>query len=278
MKPIKWNKAEREMLCSQLRDGVPIERVKIPRRKREGIRRQALKLCLIEKTRHRAPTKEDLLLLQFLREQGFNAKEIAEMGVLHTPRRTANAIQKYFSHMGLVDPIRSTATKNRKVWQNGELQRFEQFLVQNSKKIPPRQIAKKFGVAMTTVDQHQRKLGVKSTFAETMATPFMKRHVRKFLQERSKKVILRFEEHIAQREKLLEELAEILRSKKASRPEDRRCKKCGKIWLKHRKFFFHAEVKMPKRSVWYFTRICVICEARNRHKKRMPRYRRKYAI
>ncbi|MDP3882600.1 MAG: hypothetical protein Q8Q48_00905 [Candidatus Staskawiczbacteria bacterium] len=277
MKPIKWKRHEKELLRDQLLDGI-VKQARVPGRSYEAIRKQALKMQLIERERHPPLNERQIALVCSLKAQGLYAKQISELDILGTPSRTASAIQKVLSRLGLVNKNKSLATKNRKTWKNGELERFEQFLKRNSKKLPPRQIAERFGVSRTTVDHHQRKLGVKPTWAETMATPFIKKRMRQFFRERSKKKILNFKRHIAEREKKLEALAKKIRGKGALCPEDRQCKRCKKIWLKHRKFFFHAEVKKTGYSFWYFTRICVICEALARYEKRMRLYRKKYSV
>ena len=260
-----------------LRLDLSVGQVRIPGRTYEGIRRQALKLCLIEKIRHPPLGESQIALLCELRKQGLSATQISNFDLLGFPHRTADAIQKHLSRLGLVNQNRSLAAKHRKIWSNGELERFDNFLRENSKKMPPRQIAEIFGATRSTVDKRQRELGVKPSSKQVLAMPFVKERIKDFLCQRSKKIILGFGKRLAQREKELEALAEKLRSNGAP-PADRQCKKCGKVWLRHRKFFFHCKGKTAGYSLWYFARICVLCEAQIRHERRMPRYRREYAI
>ena len=256
---INWTKDEKQLLWEQLiQKKLPLKNVTVTGRKTSGIRLQALKLCLIEKQWYPALTSEQKEKLSELRQQGFTAKRISDLDLLGLPHRTTNNIQDNMSMLGLVGENRSLATKNRKRWNCGEKQEFNDFLLQNSLKFTPRQIAKKFGVKKDTVTARQRFLGITTRLAEKTRT--------------------QFEKYIAEREKQLEALAQRLREQKRIMPlEYRRCKECGKIWPRHKKFFFHSTHKASCGTSWNFYLVCVICTSKKRHKKRAEICQQRYS-
>lgn len=273
-----WKPEEIELIKKQLQQGVAIENVMIPGRKAEYIWRQARKNGLVERQRHRAMTDEQKAELRELKEQGFSARKIADVDIMGLPHRTANAIQKIFGKIGMVNENRSLAAKNKKRWLDGEKQMFDIFLHRHSMELAPQQIAERFGVKKATVLSRQVFLGVKTSLAETLAIPYVRRKIERSSQERSRRILLDFERHTAEREKQLEALAQKLRrQKRIVRLDDRQCKKCGLVWLKHKKFFFHATYKTNSGTSWHFSRTCVICAAKYRHKKKVAKYEKKYS-
>lgn len=275
MKPRKWKEAEKEMLKDRLlKDGLTIEQVEIPGRKPEGIRRQAVKLFLIERERHPPLTEEQLLLLYGFKAQGLCAKQISDEDLLGPPHRTPTAIQKNLSALGLVNKNRALAAFNRKIWYNGEKEAFAKFLVEKFRKLSTREMADKFGVSKSTVDRWQRKLGVKPSPSEAMAIPSTKEHLKKCIWERDRKKVLAFEKNLALRRKKLLAVAIALRKKRFVPPlEERKCINCGTVWPKRKKFFYYTEILHHR----YFMRSCVLCEAKRRHQKRLPMYQQRYA-
>lgn len=205
-----------------------------------------------------ALTSEQEERLRELRQQGFTAKKISDLDLLGLPHRTTNNIQDNMSRLGLVGENRSLAARSRKRFSCGEKQGFDDFLLQNSLKFTPRQIAKKFGVKKDTVTARQRFLGITARLAENLKIPF--------------------EKYIAEREKQLEALVQKLRKqKRIAPPEDRRCKNCGKVWPRHKKFFFHSTHKASCGTSWNFYLVCVVCTAKQRHQKRVEKYQQKYS-
>ncbi|MEK7562741.1 MAG: hypothetical protein AAB509_03625 [Patescibacteria group bacterium] len=205
-------------------------------------------------------TNEQKEKLRELRQQGLTAKKISELDLLGPPHRPVDNIQDNMSRFGLVGKNRSLATKNRKHFSNGEKQEFNDFLRQNSLRFTPRQIAEKFGVKKDTVTARQRFLRIKARLAQNNPR-------------------ILFEKYIAEREKQLEVLAQKLREQKRILPlEDRRCKKCEKVWLRHKKFFFHTIHRTNCGTSWNFWLVCVICAAKQRHQKRVAQRQPKISV
>ncbi len=280
-----WKPEEIELIKKQQQAGVAIENVAVPNRTTEYIRRKARQKGLVEKQRHPPLSVEQREELRKLRLQGCSVPQISEFDLLGLPHRTANAIQKILGKIGMVNKNRSLAAKNRKRWLNGEKQKFDDFLRNNSKRLAPKQlapeqIAKRFGIVEATVTKRQRLLGVKTSLAETLAIPYVRKKAKKARREKARKMLLDFQRHIAKRKKQLEALAKKLRSqKRLVALEKRRCKKCGGVWLRHEKFFPHATYKnktMPCVS-WHFSRVCAICVAKERHQKKVAKYERRYS-
>lgn len=204
-------------------------------------------------------TNEQKEKLRKLRQQGLTAKKISDFDMLGLPHRTTNNIQINMRKLGLVGKNRSFATKSRKRFNCVERQKFDDFLLKNSLDFTPRQIAERFGVKKDTVTSRQRFLGIKAR-----------------LVQNSPKIP--FEKYIAEREKQLDSLAQELRQQKRIVPfEDRRCKRCGKVWLRHKKFFFHTIHKTNCGTSWNFWLVCVVCTSKERHQKKVAQYQRKHS-
>ena len=273
-----WKPEEIESIRTQLQAGIAIENVVIPDRKTEYIKRRARKKGLVPKQRHPALTEDQKRELSGWKNKGFSTREISDFDLLGLPHRTANAIQKILGKIGEVSENRSLAAKNKKRWCNGEKQTFDDFLRQSSLKLAPAQIAKMFDVVIETVTARQRFLGVKTSLAETLAIPYVKKKIEKSSRERSKKMLLNFEKYIAKKKEDLEALAERLRGQKRLVPwQEKRCGKCKKNWFKHKRFFVHATHKTRLGTSWYFLRDCVICAAKQRHQKKVAEYQQKYS-
>jgi len=276
---IKWKKFEKQLLLDKLaEEGLTLKDIVIPGRNPVCIRRQALKMKLVESIRHVALTAEQKAKLRELKSQGLSARQISDMDLLGLPHRTTTAIQKNLGALRLVDANRSRAAKNKKRWLNGQRQKFDVFLCRHSKRLAPQQIAERFGLKKGTVARRQRLLGVKTSLLQTLALSYTRKRTRESGRQIARKMLLGFEKHIARREENLHLLAERLRQRTLVVPiEDRCCQKCGTTWLKHRGFFFHATVKKSCGTVWYFTRTCTICVAKQRHQKKVAQYQKRYS-
>lgn len=213
-----------------------------------------------------------------LKAMRFSAREISEFDMLGLPHRTANAIEKYVAAQRLVNKNKSLAAKNRKHWINGEKQAFDNFLLENSKKLAPEEIAKRFGIKRSTVTVRQRFLKVKTSFAETIKLPYVKEKIRKAIQEKNRKTLLDFQKYITKKEEQLETLAQKLRRRNwLVELREKRCRTCGKTWPKIKRFFYHATHKASFGTSWYFWPDCVVCIAKQRHRKKVARYEKKYS-
>ncbi len=274
---IKWKKYETESLLQQFALGTPIEKVVILGRSPDRIRRKALKIGLIEKSLNPPLTAKEKTKLRKLRKQGFSVKTIAKNQLLGKPYRSQDSIQKLCGKLKLVQKNRSRAGQKKKIWKPGEMQIFIDFLKQYSATLSARKIAKKFDVKKITVTSWQKKLGLNPPLSVILAMLDVKEKRQKSLEKRSSKMLAEFEEHIQKREKYLEELVEKLRSQKRIIPlEEKICKKCQRIWLKHTVFFFHTTAKRKSGSSWYFYDTCKICVAKKRHEKNVAKHQIKY--
>lgn len=278
---IRWTKEEIQLLHQQLvQENLPLEKVIIPGRTANGIRRTALRRNWAEKQRHQALTEAQKARLRELKALNFSARKISEFDMLGLPHRTARAVEKYVSSQGLINKNKSAAAKNRKLWVNGEKQAFDNFLLENSKRLAPEQIAKMFGVKRSTVIVRQRFLKVKTSLAETIEIPHIREKIRKATQEKNLKTLLDFEKYVAEKEKKLEELAkEFLARKWLVKPQEKTCRICGKTWPKHKRFFFYRVYKGKERAFtsWYFWPDCVVCVAKQRHRQKVAKYEKKYS-
>jgi hypothetical protein len=249
----KWKKWEKEKLKQQLRQGINIKDVKIPGRNWNGIRRVAKRLKLIEPLINPHYTEEQKAKLRELKQTGCTAKQIAELNLLGLPHPTFNALQHACSRAGAVDPNRSRGRENRKIWKPGEKEDFRDFILKHSEDIPTKQIAMRFGVVEGTVRLWKRRL-----IPKPPALPF--------------------EEWILEREKELEKLLSKMRKKRwALEPQERQCKTCGRVWYKHRSFYFYEEIKTNGYTRRYFWRDCKICVAKKRRQKKIAQSEKIYS-
>ena len=275
---IKWKKSERDLLRSQLEAGVPWRNAVVSGKTSDDIRRHVRRYNLAPGERHPALTKDQEEKLRKLKAIKFSAREISEFDMLGLPHRTANAVQKILGNIGEVGKNRSLAGKNRKRWLNDEKEGFDIFLIRNSKRFAPRQIAERFGVVSETVTARQRFLRVRPSRAESREIPYFKKKTREANRVRSRKLLLAFKEYIVKKERQLEALAEKLRGQKLLvQLREKRCWSCGKTWPKHKRFFFHATYKTNFGTSWYFLRNCVVCAAKQRNQKKIARYEKKYS-
>lgn len=275
---IKWKKTERAVIRTQLEAGMHWKDAVVPGKTTDGIRRHVRRYNLAPKQRNPALTKAQKTKLRQLKAQGFSAREISDFDMLGFPHRTSSAVQKYVSALRLVNKNKSRARKNRKEWINGEKEAFDNFLRRRSKKLAPVEIAEIFGVVAETVTVRQKNLGVRPSRAESRAMPYFKKKTGEANRVRSRKMLLEFGKHVADKEKQLEELAQKLRRKKWLVPlREKRCPGCGKTWPKRREFFFHAVYKGISGTSWYFTRYCVVCIAKKKHRKKISIYEKRYS-
>lgn len=277
---IKWKKHEEYALYRKLvQERIPLDKVAILNRKFDGIRRKAIKMGLILRQRNPALTEAQKEKLRQLAEQGFSARQIAENGLLEQSLcRTANSIQKYLGKLGAVNKNRSEAAKSKKVWQDGEEERFISFLIKHSARFTAKQIAERFGVKRATVASRQRFLGIKRSFKQALAIPSVRARMKQVYREKAKKMLSAFESRIAAREEKLAELAEKIRLKRQNDPiEEKHCAKCASRWPIRKKFFYHTSFRISIGSSWRVSNICVICEAKRRHRKNAERYQKRYS-
>lgn len=272
------SKEEKKSLRAQLKAGVPWKNVVVPGRTSESIRRHARRYNLIPKQRHPPLTEAQKARLRELKALNFSAREISGFDMLGLPRCTASTVERHICKLGLTNKNRSRGRRARKVWLNGEKQAFDNFLRENSKKFSPEQIAKKFDVVVEIVTARQRFLRVKTSYAETLAMPYVRKKIEKSSQERSRRMLLAFEKYIAEKEIQLENLAQKLRQKKWIVPlQEKQCGTCGKTWPKNKKFFFHTTHRTNFGTSWYFYQNCKICVAKQQHQKKVARYEKKYS-
>ena len=203
---IKWKKSERDLLRSQLEAGVPWRNAVVSGKTSDDIRRHVRRYNLAPGERHPALTKDQEEKLRKRKAMKFSAREISEFDMLGLPHRTANAVQKILGNIGEVGKNRSLAGKNRKRWLNGEKEGFDIFLIRNSKRFAPRQIAERFGVVSETVTARQRFLRVRPSRAESREIPYFKKKTREANRVRSRKLLLAFKEYIVKKERQLEAL------------------------------------------------------------------------
>ena len=274
----RWTKTETEELKRQISLGINIYDVKITGRLWDGIRRKAKRVKLIAPLRNPPITDAQKEKLRELRKQGLTVWQISEFDMLGLPRRTVSAIQHAFSRMEFVDANRSKGARNRKCWLNGEKQAFDTFLRRNSLKLAPQQIAKRFGVVAETVTARQRQLRVRPSLTANRQISYFKKKIREANRVRSRKMLLNFEEYVAKKEKQLEALAEKLRGqKRLFELQEKHCKGCGKIWPRHKKFFFHATYKTSFGTSWHFVHDCKICASKQCHQEKVAKYEKKYS-
>lgn len=275
----KWSRFEKELLREQIQFArVPWRAAKIPGRKIDGIRRQALRLHLKEKERHPPLSKIQQEKLRALVLQRHTLRAISEFDMLGLPHRTVSSLQKHIGRLGLAGKNRSLAAKAKKIWLNGEKGRFLTFLKKNSKTLAPQEIAQIFVVKKCTVVANQRALGVKTSLSETLAIPYFKQRLTESMRKKSRKMLMDFNRHIKQRENELTRLAEAMRGQKRMVPLlEKRCKMCKKVWPRRRKFFFYSVHRGKHGSSWHFWARCVICAGKLRHGKKVADYEKKYS-
>ncbi len=267
----KWTKEEKEELRQQLALGIKLEDVLIPGRNHESIRNQAVsQLKLIPPIRNPGWSAEQEAKLKELRRQGVPARKIAALGMLGPPHRTLCAIRRRCSKLELGQKSRSEAAKNRKIWRKGEKEEFLTFLRLHSAELAPEEIAEKLAVKKSTVAKWQREFGVKLRLQETILLTHVREKLKKSYMEKGQKRFNEFEKRILKRkEELLALLSKMREKRWIVSPEEKRCRSCGQVWLKHRNFFFRAIVKMHGLTCWYFYPDCKICIARQRHEKKL---------
>ena len=274
---IKWKTQEKQMLQSQLANGTPLDKVQIPGRNYEGIRKQAKKLRLIPRLSSEPWTTEQKQKLIELRAQGVTPTEIANFNLLGSPQRTVIAVFKACSKLGLAHENRSQASRNRKVWKGNEKQIFIAFLRQHSKTLTPEQIAERFRLKKVTVSAWQRRLGVKLTFQEILALPYIKRKMQKVYQQKSQKMLAGFEAKMAKKRAAFKALAEKVRRANRALPlGEKCCATCGCSWPKHRNFFYYSVTRVGGLTCWNFFAHCKICTSIQRHNKNLEQHRQKY--
>lgn len=275
----KWSRFEKELLREQMQFArVPWRKAKIPGRKKDGIRRQALRLGLKEKERHPPLSEGQQAKLRDLVLGGYPLRTISEFDMLGLPHRTVSSLRKHIGRLGLAGKNRSLAAKAKKIWLNGEKGRFLAFLEENSTLLAPQEIAQIFKVKKCTVVANQKALRVKTPLAETLAIPYFKQKLAESRRQRSRIMLLDFDNHIKQREKELDQLAEKMRGQKRLVPLlEKRCKVCKKTWPKHKKFFFFSVHRTKHGSSWHFWARCAICTSKIRHRKKVAHYEKKYS-
>ena len=273
----KWKKAEKEELRRLLEGGTQLQDVEIPGRNYEGIRRQAGKLGLTPRLMGAAWTFRQELKLAELRAQGIPPKKIAELNLLGPPERTAVALYKACTRLGLAGENRSLASRNRKIWRQEEKQEFIAFLVQRSKTLASEQIAEKFGLKKGTVEAWQRRLGIKLKLQETLALPRIRNKMQEVYRRKSQKMLAEFEQGSAKKQEEFEVLSRAIRRKKRALPfEEKRCPACGRVWPRHKRFFYYSVTRVNGYTGWRFFSRCKICIDKQRHAKNVLRHQKKY--
>ncbi|KKP33006.1 MAG: hypothetical protein A2312_04525 [Candidatus Staskawiczbacteria bacterium RIFOXYB2_FULL_32_9] len=270
----KWTKKNLNRLESLLANGMPIENVRFRGRKKACIRRKARELGLIP-TRGFPPfTKAQQKKLRQLIADNCPPEQIAEFEMLgkETKPRTVHNIRKWMGRLRLVNKNRSRSARKRKILTKRESRTLNAFLREHSTEFSIQQIARKFGIKKGTVDAKQRKLGVKPPFSIVLKIPSTRRKYLAGMCKRSAKMLAEFDFNITQREQKLIKLYQAMIKTNDNRSvplEEKTCKVCQRSWLKHHKFFYHNEVKNNGYTTWHFSNVCVICEAKRRHNKRL---------
>ena len=127
---IRWKKDEKQSLLTKLvKEHLPLEQISLLGRTAYGIRRMAIKMRLVKKTRSPPWSRRQKSRLRKLHRQGFSTRHIAQSDLLGNPRRSANGIQRMLGKLILTNQNRSAALRTKKVWQNGEKEKFDYFLL-----------------------------------------------------------------------------------------------------------------------------------------------------
>lgn len=270
----KWTMQKLDLLKLLIAGGTPIEKIRFHGRKQESIRRKARELGLIPKREFPPLTKLQRKKLRELIADNCPPEQIAEFEMLgkEAKPRTVHNIRKWMGRLRLVNRNRSRSAKKRKNLTKRESKKLNAFLREHSTELSAKQIARKFGVKPGTVQARQRQLGIKPPFAVVMRIPSTRRKYLAGMRRKSIKMLAQFDVDIVQREQKLIKLHQSMMTTNGKRSvilEERTCKVCKRTWLKHHKFFYHNEVKHNGYTAWHFSNICVICEAKRRHNKRL---------
>jgi hypothetical protein len=275
----RWTPEELEKLKQWVLEGNDPGKLEIPGRNSRFFRKRAIENGWLKPLRKRRWTKEELAKLRWFHKQKMTAKQIEATGCFDP--LTASSVQKKLSRLGL---RKKKKHKKRKKWKPGEKTTFIAFTKLNSGILSTEQIAKKFDVSPKTVCNCQRNLRIKLLPAEILAVPYTQKKFQRARRKRAKRVLDNFEKYITERENELDALFEKMCQEQNGRTEPlekRQCRVCGKLWLKHRKFFYYVahganENSGSTRSSWYFRFTCKICAAKKAHQKRVEAYKKRY--
>lgn len=209
----KYSAREKKSFWRQVNSGKPVEKIRIRGRKRKHVWRKLRELGLTVKQKFHALTRGQRKELRRLVAQGYTAKQIAECHMLGDARHLTNAnyIQKWMGRLRLVNKNRSRAAKKRRIFKPAESRGLNRFIILHSSELSAREIAKKYGIKHETVSSRQRQLGVKPSLPEAMELPTTKRRYKAGMRRRSKRMLAKFPEHIANFENELYAFAEKIR-------------------------------------------------------------------
>jgi hypothetical protein len=270
---IKYSKIEKLSFDKQVAQG-KTEQIRIRSRTHANIMRRLKNRGLIPKRGFPPLKKAQRKKLRQLISDNCSPEQIAEFEMLgkEAKPRTVHNIRKWMGRLRLVNKNRSRSARRRKILNKREKKSFDNFLRKHSTELSAQQIARKFGVKPGTVQARQRQLGVKPPFSVVMRIPSVRRKYLAGMRKRSAKMFTEFDLNIAKREEELIRLQQAMMAtngKQSVAHEERTCKVCKRTWFKHNKFFYHNEVRHKGYTTWHFSNICVICEAKRRHNKRL---------
>lgn len=267
-----WGDQERSLIYQMNVLGLSVEEVVIPGKSKHAIRTKARRLLLIPSCSPRYEwTRREKILLKKLKKAGYTVLQIFESGVLAS--RSLNAIRKQWERKKLSDPKRRRASRNKKVWKGDELDTFKAFLLENSEKLTPQQIAKKWKVSRACVSRWQNFLGVKLTWHQVMASSYSRRKQKKGRASAREKLAKINSEKLLNTIAQFDLDAELLMREYPHRPT-RVCASCNKKRPLAKKFFHYSQKKgrnkkFPTMTSRVYMRKCRICVNQERRDKKV---------
>jgi hypothetical protein len=272
----KWTAKEKEALSTALTDPTLHPRkILISGRSPCAIERMARKLGLRKYLTALPWSPQECALLRRLHKVGLTTTQIHALDAFN---RNKNAIEKKRSRLRLIrSRRRSKAAKHRKMWQNGELERFKTFLKKNSKIMATEEMAILFNVSIPTVRKHQRQLDVNLPWQEAMDLPYNIQKKKLGIQKLRRKLLRNSRKKDVSRTQILLNLAQKYRRKNPDVLE-KRCPTCQHSFPKSQFFFYHRDTHRPtmtSRTFDYQCKACTSIYRRNMHQKKRRRSLRK---
>lgn len=271
----KWNDQERETLIVALATSTTHPRdIAIPGRSPNAVERKAQKLGLTKRSAPPHWSPKERASLRRLHKTSLTAEEMSASSAFREPRRSTNAIAKKRSKLRLIhNRRRSNAAKHRKIWQNGELESFENFLRSNSNHLATEEIAKLFHISKPTVRKHQRRLGVNLSYKEAIQLPYSVRKRQLNDKKRRRRMLKHHRRMEPDQKKQLLDLAKMYREKYPDTLEQE-CPACQLSFPKSRYFYYYRDTLKDSFTCRLFDRHCKVCTSIRRRQKRRKDHQR----
>jgi hypothetical protein len=280
----RWTSLQIEALIDQIvHQRKPLPEIDVPGKSRAAINNQRKRLQLAGLLNGAFPGREvkpwtfpELKkLTAFTQEYGFSAFFISQMGLL--PGRSKDSISKMMGRHGLGNPAVKARARSAQRLDPERRDEFKRFLLDEGRRLPSIEVARRWGIAQKTVTACRRRWGIRLSWREARSSEEFRRQQRRRAKAFVDHTRERWRQWRARRRLAWEKLKQDLAQRRDC-PPPRVCQACGEQWYATREFFHVRVRRSGDRVKISYCRVCRLCRAERRRNRGATRASDSHAV